>query len=41
MMKGEARPTIPALPVDPDEAPISVDEDGIPAEPVGAPLGLE
>jgi len=41
MMEGEARPTIPALPAEPDEAPISVDEQGVPAEPVGAPLGEE
>jgi len=41
MMKGEARPMIPALPAEPDQAPISVDEEGIPAEPVGAPLGEE
>ncbi len=41
MMKGEARPMIPALPAEPDQAPISVDEQGIPAEPVGAPLGEE
>ncbi|MGB5209858.1 MAG: type II secretion system secretin GspD [Gammaproteobacteria bacterium] len=41
LMKGQARPTIPALPENADDVPDAVDEEGIPAEPVGAPLGLE
>jgi len=37
MMKGEERPLIPELPPEPDRAPMSVDEQGIPGE--GPPDG--